>query len=157
MEILTFKKFNEGLWNDVKNFFFRGGSSEPKTEYAKDLKDYNLSLHPSSDQQSMTVKHTKWTKLKSETKVVAEININTTLKTNYPVWDLYVYFYESELPKEKNYKLPQGFPNQNEQPYGRAKESFASETDNALKVFLDWWKNNTNSGRAKNPRYKVKF
>ena len=150
MEILTFKKFNESWWNDIKNFFRRGGLSEPKTEYAKELRECGLSLHPSSDQQSMSVKN--------KDRVVAEITLNNEVRGNYPVWDLLVYFYESELPKgDKKYKLPQGFPGQQEQPYGRAKESFPSNTDNALKVFLDWWKNNTKSGRAKDPRYRVRF
>jgi hypothetical protein len=147
MKILTFKKFNESWWNNIKNFL--GFSSEPRTEYSEELKNYGLSLQPSTDKQSMSVKHGG--------RIVAEIKINDELSTRFPVWDLYVYLYETEIPKSKKYKKPEEvFTGQTEQPYGRAsKKGFRSETDNALKYFIDWWEKNTKSGRSKNPLFQI--
>jgi hypothetical protein len=162
MEILRYEQFNESWWQKIKSGakkLLRSSDSPFKTEYSKELALYDLSTVVGDDNQSLKIYHSGGVlgKLGLNKKVVAEIMLNSSTKLNMPLWDLFVYYYESEIPQTKKLKVPQEFPGQKEQPYGRAKETFPFNSEGAMKEFLEWWKNKTKSGRAKNPFYKVKY
>ena len=63
----TFDQFNEGLLSSLSDTFSKLGkglkkslfSSQPRTEYSKELKQYGLSLDAAEDGQSMDIYHNK--------------------------------------------------------------------------------------------------
>lgn len=150
MKILNFKNYNKSWWQKIVNFFTPSPDISDKTEYADELKTYGIKMVAvdKKDEQNIQLKHGG--------RVVGEIKLNSTTNFKYPIWDLYVYYYESEIPQTKKLKKPENFPSQSEQPYGRARESFPVNSDNAVRTFLDWWINKTVSGRKLNPKYKIK-
>lgn len=154
--IKTFQEFNEGILSGLtdklgslgkslkKTFSF---SSDAKTEYKKELKQYDLSIERSDDGQSLDIFHND--------RLVGKIELSDE-SSSYPIWILKFFFYESEIPKDKNYKKPQEIPGQKEQPYAIGRKKFPNDSDDAIRAFWKWWSSNTKSGRLKNLDYKIK-
>lgn len=154
--IKKFENFNEGILSDLgdrisglsksvkRAFKFH---TKPNTEYSKELKQYDLSIDRSSDKQSMNIYH--------DMRLVGKIELDPESST-YPIWLLKIFFYESETPKDKNYKRPDHIKGQKEQPYAIGKKRFPYDSDDALRAFWKWWSNNTKSGRLNNPDYRIK-
>lgn len=153
----TYKEFNEGvlsgLGDSVKSLgkklkrTFSFGSSDANTEYKKELRQYELSIERSDDGQSLDIFH--------DERLVGKIELSEDSKT-YPIWTLKIFFYESETPKDKNYKKPQEIKGQKEQPYAIGKKNFPNDSDDGVRAFWIWWSTKTKSGRLKNPAYKIK-
>lgn len=140
--IKTFESFDD-FRKKVKNFF----SNDVKTEYSKDLKQYDLKLKSDVDKKSIEISHSGI--------LVGRVDLSDKSKT-YPIWKLTVYYYESEIKSDKLYKKPTEIPGQNEQPYAKSEKDFPSDSDQAIRAFWKWWSVSTKSGRDNNPKFKVK-
>jgi hypothetical protein len=152
--ISTFSEFNENnsfvdklksIKKSIKGGLFSGFNNF-RTEYSKELSQYGLYIKSVSEQE-INILHNK--------RVVA--NISLDLDSNIPTWILTVYFYESEVKSnnEKVYKKIE-ISNQKEQPYAQGKKIFKGDSDNVIFAFIKWWSTNTNSGKLKNPIFKLK-
>ena len=154
--IKTYQEFNEEILSDLSDKVGKlgkslkrtfGFDSDLSTEYKKELKYYDLSTQKSDDGQSLDILHGN--------RLVGKIELSEE-STTYPIWLLKIFFYESETPKDKNYKKPEEIPGQKEQPYAIGKKKFPSDSDDALRTFWMWWSTKTKSGKLKNKDYKVK-
>lgn len=154
--ISTYQQFNEEILGGLGDKLKKLGSSlkrpflsnSVKTEYSKELKQYDLAIQSTEDRQEMKIFHNK--------RLVGDIKLSDDSK-NYPIWILSFYFYESEVPKDdKKYKSPEKIEGQTEQPYAKGSKKINNDSDDAVRTFWKWWSTNTNSGKLKNPSFKIK-
>ena len=116
-------------------------------EHKKELKQYDLTIKASEDKQTLKIYHNN--------RLVGKVELSDESSTS-PIWILSIYFYESEVKKDKNYKRPEKIEGQEEQPYAIGKKKFPIDSDEAVRAFWIWWSTKTKSGKLKNPDYKVK-
>jgi hypothetical protein len=148
MNIKNYKSFNEGLL---------GGLSSKVSKAFNKLKV----IGGFGDGNSVKLK--KWgisTKKVSETyyqiihdnKIIAEVRV--TGEGYKPIFKLSIYFYDSEIENTKNLELNKKFDGQKEQPYGKASKDFYT-TESAIDFLISFWSTKTNSGKSKNPQFKI--
>jgi hypothetical protein len=148
MNIKNFNSFKEGLLSNLSSGIGKSlqglklsllGSKE-----SNELKKWNISLKKISDTYFQFL-HTG--------KVIAELKLDGH-DLGSPVFKLTIYFYESEIENKKNLTLNKKFEGQEEQPYAKGVKSFYS-TKTAIDFLISYWSKNTNSGKDKNPDYKI--
>lgn len=155
--IYNFDQFNEELLSGIGDKLKKISSSlkrpflnnSVKTEYSKELKQYDLNIQVTENKQEMKIFHNK--------RLVGEVKLSEESKS-FPIWILTFYFYESEVSKDdKKYKSPDKIEGQKEQPYAKGSKKINNDSDDAIRTFWKWWSTNTKSGKLKNPEFKVKF
>jgi hypothetical protein len=150
MHIKNFDSFNEGLLGDFssklkKTFsglkpFFSGSKESSK------LKKWDISSKKISDTYFQFIHNNR---------VIAELKLVDNV-FNRPTFGLTIYFYETEIENKKNLSLSKKFEGQEEQPYAKGSKKFFS-VDEAIDYLIAYWSKNTNSGKAKNPEFKIKI
>lgn len=141
--ILNFDSFNEGwfsnLTKSIGNFF---GASP----FSSILDKYDIEAEKESD-ECLNFFH--------DDKLIAKISLDAEF-TNYPIWNLVVYIYQSETPAKAGVKITnQSFEGQDEQPYGETSLKIKTGIENAVKSLVGWWETYTKSGRKLNPRFRI--
>lgn len=141
--ILNFNKFNEGWFGNLtKSFSNLFGSSQ----FSSILDKYDIEPKKESD-ECLNFFHID--------KLIAKITLDAEV-TNYPVWNLVVYIYESETPTKPGVKKTnQYFKEQEEQPYGETSLKIKTGLENAVRSLVGWWETYTKSGRKLNPRFRI--
>lgn len=156
----NFEQFNEGKIKDFltkskdKIFSFLVGRKKKHAAYfiyPHQIKQYDLEVFESQDEQQVQVFHNK--------RLIADISLDQ--RYNVPIWVVQKFLYESECPKDPNeqyQKMNKKIEGQVEQPYSYklAKTPPTDSANSAVKHVIDWWSTETKSGRSKNKSFKAK-
>jgi len=147
--IKNFIIFNEGISNiflskanrilkNIKPKIFNSDRSE--------LKKFDISYRKISDTEYDFI---------NKDRIIAKLKVDGE-QYNDPIFKLTIFYYDSEIRNINNLKLNQKFKNQNEQPYAKGSKKFYN-SESAIDMLVGFWSTKTNSGKIRNPDFRIKL